>query len=273
MIVTKNEADRIQECLYPLNVFDEVIVIDSGSTDDTATLASACGAQVVQFSWNGLYPKKRQWCLDTLTIKHDWVFFVDGDEIVTPSLIQEIRTLFEGNPPQEAGFFIAGQYVWNGTLLRFGLRNKKIALLNRHKMAFPVVDDLDLAGMGEIEGHYQPVLKPDDRSAKIRSLRYCLLHNANHSPAQWLARHQRYATWEIGMNKKQAWPDDPDLWRRILKKLLRYNRLKPGFAFLHSYILKAGFLDGTAGFDFAKSRWLYYKMIMHGTRQKGASIE
>ena len=253
IVVTKNEAGRIGRCLAALKDFDEVIVVDSQSTDATQALARESAAHFVDFIWNGQYPKKRQWCLDYLRLAHEWVFFVDADEIVTPELVAEIRALnFTA-----AGYFVRGRYIYDGKALRFGLCNNKLALIDRRKMEFPVVDDLDLPAMGEIEGHYQPVLKPGYEAEKIQQLKAPLLHYAYDNPQGWYERHERYAAWERGMNDRKAWPQDLRLAKRIFKQLPG----QPWAAFFHSYVFKRGFLDGAAGFNFARSRYRYYRMI------------
>lgn len=254
IIVTKNEAGRIGRCLSALRAFGEIIVVDSQSTDETQNLARRHGAQIVDFIWNGQYPKKRQWCLDHLDLKHDFVFFVDADEIVTPDLIAEIRAL----DFTAAGYFVRGRYVFENRPLKFGLCNNKLALIDRRKMEFPVVNDLDIPGMGEIEGHYQPVLKFGREAEKIGQLKAPLLHYAYEDKAGWQARHMRYAAWEHGMNAHKAWPQDARLAKRVFKTL----PFQAAAAFIHAYVLKLGFLDGSAGFKFARSRYWYYRMIL-----------
>ncbi len=260
VVVTKNEERNIRRCLEVLNGFGEVIVVDSASSDKTQDIASECGAAVVNFEWDGRYPKKRQWCLDTLELKHEWVFFVDADEVLTPDLVQEMAALFKSEPSC-AGYFVKGQYVWRDKLLRHGQRNNKLCLLDRSRMMFPIVDDLDMPGMGEIEGHYQPVLKNTYRGGAIGQLHNPLLHYAYENEQGWAARHERYADWEVAMTQKQAWPDEVKPLRSLLKKLFRLTPLQPILAFLYSYVLRLGMLDGGAGFDFARSRLRYYKMI------------
>lgn len=260
IVAIRDEAARIGRCLAALTDFSEIVAVDSGSADGTADIARRAGARTVPFSWNGRYPKKRQWCLDTLDLKHDWVLFVDADEIVTPGLAREIRTLFSlPHPPPCAGYFIDGLYAADGRVLRHGLRNRKIALLDRRALRFPAVDDLDLPGMGEMEGHYQPV--PRTPTAKIGKLRQPMLHETDIGGPAWRARHERYAAWEAGMNRKNAWPPDPVPWRQALKTVFRALPFRPAAAFLHSYVLKAGFLDGKPGWRLARSRASYYAMI------------
>lgn len=262
VIVARNEAVRLPACLAALDDFDEVVVVDSESMDNTKDLAAAAGARVENFVWNGDYPKKRQWCLDNLRFSHDWIFFVDADEVVTKELVEEIRRSIKRDCD---GFFVCGRYVVGGGPLRFGMKNKKLCLFRRGKFYFPVVDDLDLPGMGEIEGHYQPV--PAAPGVKIGYLRASLLHEAE---AGWRARHERYAAWEAGMNEKQAWPQDPVMWRQVLKKLFRGlpGFARAGAAFLHSYILKLGILDGGCGLRHAARRGAYYLMIAKASKAR-----
>ena len=259
IVTTKNEAARIADCLQALKDFDEVIVVDSASRDATAQIAMDRGATVINFVWNGQYPKKRQWCLENVPCRHDWIFFVDVDEIVTPELIEEMRNVFS-QPPENAGFFITGHYRVDGRILLHGLPNKKIALLDKTRMEFPVVDDLDIPGMGEIEGHYQPVLKPGV-SGEIGYLKSSLIHDALLDERAWAFRHEKYARWESGMNKKCAWPCDPVLWRERIKIFLRGNYFRPEIVFILSYILSGGFLDGRAGLKLALLRCKYLRLI------------
>lgn len=256
LISTKNEASCLARCLSALSAFSEVVVIDSGSTDDTCKIARDRGARVVPFTWDGRYPKKRQWCLDHLTLAHEWIFFVDADEVVTPALADEIATTLQN--PQHDGYFISGLYVIQGRVLKHGLRNRKIVLFKRHAFQFPVVNDLDIPGMGEMEGHYQPV---PVAGATIGALRSPMLHYAYNSGEAWQSRHERYATWEAGMNAKGAWPCDPDLRRERLKRIFRALPCRGVIAFMHSYIYKRGFLDGRAGFWLARDRYHYYTLV------------
>ncbi len=261
LITTKNEEGNIARCIAAVQDFAEVIVIDSNSSDRTCEIAKSCGTKVEMFEWNGQYPKKRQWCLDHLGIKHDWVFWVDADEVITPDLISEIRELFK-LPRFEAGFFVKGNYIFRGQTLYFGMKNNKIALMNRYKMVFPVVNDLDIEGMGEIEGHYQPIRKTGYENAGIGQVSEPLLHFAYADEKSWSARHERYARWEAEMTKRGAWPQDPVKWRDLAKKALRRSPLRPQAMFFYSYVMKLGVFDGKDGYDFAKSRKNYSSQIL-----------
>lgn len=264
IVVTKNEEQHITRCLQSLTGFSEVVVVDSLSSDKTAALVAACGIKTISFQWNGAYPKKRQWCLDNLEMRHDWVFFVDADEMITPELKRalkgEIETVIKTDNPY-AGYFVTGRYLIKGRILRFGQPNKKIAIFHRRRMCFPVVNDLDIPGMGEIEGHYQPVLCAGQEGLRIGALKHYLVHDALADERAWAFRHEKYARWEAGMNQKNVWPIDPIHWREKLKIALRGHRLRPHLMFLGIYIGCLGFLDGTEGLKFAIRRYKYYCLI------------
>ncbi len=264
IVVTKNEGDNIAHCLLPLIPnFQRVIVLDSASTDDTMACAKSMGADFVPFAWNEKYPKKRQWALENLFGLGDWIMFIDADEVVTPGLIREMRLLFaRGNLAD--GYFVRGRYVWMGRRLRYGMTNNKLCLFRRDKFVFPRVNDLDIPGMGEIEGHYQPI--PIDSDARIGQLEHAVIHHNHKGRGEWDRRHARYAEWEARMIARKAFPPDPIAWREEVKQLTRASILRPALVFAWSYIVKLGFLDGVPGFDYALSRAGYARDVLRRLR-------
>lgn len=257
VVVTRNEERNIERCLKSLNGFDDVWLVDSQSTDKTVEIATRMGAQVVQFEWNGQYPKKRQWCLDRLTLAYERVLFIDADEEMTAELRAEITALDWAC----TGYFVKGAYVVDGRVVQFGMKNNKLCLFDRRYFEFPVVDDLDIEGMGEIEGHYQPVPKRSD--VTIGQLKCALLHHAMEDDARWSARHDGYAVWEVEMRARDAYPQEVALWRKALKRVFGALpvRVRAAAAFLHSYIVCFGFLDKARGFKLARSRYDYYQRL------------
>lgn len=260
IVVTKNEGENLSHCLLPLMpLFQRVIVVDSGSTDDTMQVAKAMGAEFLPFSWNGKYPKKRQWCLENIYGLGEWVFFIDADEVASPQLLREMNVLFARKPQADA-YFVRGRYVWMHKLLKFGMTNNKICLFRRDAFAYPVVNDLDLSGMGEIEGHYQPV--PLRGDVTIAQLDHAVIHHNRKGRGEWMERHERYAQWEARMILRDAFPLDPVAWRQELKALTRSARFRPYIVFLYSYIARLGFLDGVAGLDYALARAGYARKVL-----------
>ena len=253
IVTTLNEENNIARCLHSLARFDEVIVVDSGSEDDTREIARSLDAYVFSFVWNGQYPKKRQWCLDNLPLKHNRVFFVDADEEVTTAVANEIADLSW----DADGYFVRGLYVVNGKTLRFGMPNKKLCLFDRRKMIFPIVDDLDVSGMGEIEGHYQPVFK-DGFSGILKTLKSSLLHHALDDPERYSSRHNDYALWRKGMTNREAYPQDPIASRNRIKKLFQMLPFQRTFFFLYYYIVRLGVLEYSHHREIFRQKCRYY---------------
>ena len=99
-IITKNEADRIQRCIEAvLAVADDIVVVDSGSTDATVAIAEKLGARVAFRKWDGFGPQKRH--AEDLT-RHDWILNLDADEVLTPELAREIKNLMAAPPALKA---------------------------------------------------------------------------------------------------------------------------------------------------------------------------
>jgi len=238
IIATLNEEKNLPRCLAALERFDEIIVLDSNSTDSTAEIARSFGATLIPFHWNGRYPKKRQWALDNLALKHERVFFIDADEEATPEICDEISMLDWSS----SGYFVRGFYVVDGKILRQGIHNKKLCLFDRRKIAFPVVDDLDISGMGEIEGHYQPVLK-GGRAEKIPTLRRVVLHHALEDRQRYIKRHDNYVAWQQEMTARNLHPQDPVKARQWAKIIYRRLPFKGLFFFAYYYIARLGFLE------------------------------
>ncbi len=266
IIATKNEAHNMTRCLEALLDFDEIIVFDSNSTDETVEISQKYYARIENFKWNNQYPKKRQYALDNLDIKNDYVFFVDADEILTRDLVEEIRNLNFSC----AGYFVKGRYVGERKLLKHGLKNNKLCLFHKNRIMFPVIDDADIEAMGEIEGHYQPVLRAEYAQEPIGQLEAPLIHNAYEEPEVWLERHQRYAQWEAYMIANDLYPKDPNSKREKMKIFFRQLPFRNAIAFVHSYFLKFGFLDGVDGFKFARSRAKYYQLVNHALKTNKA---
>jgi glycosyltransferase involved in cell wall biosynthesis len=258
VVMTKNEEANIEKCLRSVAACAEVFVVDSHSTDRTRELAEAMGAQVVPFAWNGQYPKKKQWCLDNLPFAHDWVFYVDADEEATPELIAELRDLF-ARGPDKAGYTVAYRYWFLGRFLRHGHKIHKLVLFRRGKGYFRRLDDLDLASKSEVELHYQPTI-----DGSVGRLDAEMLHRDIEDLFHFFERHNVYSDWEALLRttgQRLGSEDTQTGARGLLKRAFQRMPLRPLVAFVHSYVLLLGFLDGRPGFHFALARAMYYWQI------------
>ncbi len=264
LVQTKNEELGIVACLDGLKDFEEIIVVDSNSADRTADLARRHGATVVEFTWDGRYPKKKQWQLDNVATRHHWILFIDADETPSADLVEELRALMGSDLASYAAFDIKLDYVFCGKQLRYGHRVSKRALLHRDRVKFPVFDDLGMDGMGELEGHYQPNV-----FGNVRKLQSRLLHNDLDPVTSWFTRHNRYSDWEAKIRSQ------PDTRLAIARSKTRQGKLfdavpgKPLAFFIYSYILRGGFLDGRPGLDYALALSFYYWQISVKRREIG----
>jgi len=255
LVQTKNEEVGIAACLAGLSDFDEVIVIDSDSTDRTAEIARTHGAQVVSFTWNGKYPKKKQWQLEHLSTRHKWVFFIDADETPSEQLKMELRQL-PASRQDLAAVDVDLDYVFAGRTLRHGHRVTKRCVVHRDRVEFPEMDDLDAPGMGELEGHYQPRAHGTVVKARGR-----IIHNDLDPVSSWFSRHNRYSDWEAHLRSNNALRTDIASKRTRKGRIFDAAPFKPALFFLYTYVARLGFLDGRAGFDYAAALAMYYWQI------------
>lgn len=135
-IIAMNEADRIaRTILSVIGLVDEVIVIDSGSTDDTVQICRDLGAKTIHNDWQGYGPQKR---FGEEQCKHDWVLNLDADEVLTPALCHEIQNLLNDGSPEFSGYSIYFPTVYPGAQQPrpFADYHNYIRLYDRSKMRF-----------------------------------------------------------------------------------------------------------------------------------------
>ena len=251
IVPVKNEADNLRRCLPALDWADEVFVVDSGSTDDTAQVADEHGATLVQFRFNGRYPKKKNWALDNLPFRNEWVLIVDADEVVVPELADEIRRRTEAD--EADGFYLNMKYFFLGRRIKhcgyseaWNLRLFKHTLGRYERM--PISSD---AQTGDNEAHEHVELV-----GRVARLVNELDHFAYPTIRVWVEKHNRYAVWEaeqfdrflsepipasIGAGKR---------FKRMLKKVYLRLPCRPLVRFVYAYLIRLGFLDGRPGFVF-----------------------
>jgi glycosyltransferase involved in cell wall biosynthesis len=251
IVPVKNEADNLRRCLPALAWADEVIVVDSQSTDGTVTVAAEQGASVVQFHFNGSYPKKKNWALDTIPFRNEWVLIVDADEVVVPELAEEIAR--RTSRDEADGFYLNMKYFFLGRRIShcgyaeaWNLRLFKHRLGRYEKM--PVAPGTKT---GDNEAHEHVELQ-----GRTLRLEYELDHHAYPSIAVWVEKHNRYAVWEAAMFERFLNEPIPTTigpgkrFKRQLKKIYLRLPMRPLVRFLYAYFVRLGFLDGRPGLVF-----------------------
>lgn len=263
VVITKNEEAGISATLSRLKDFSEVIVVDSNSVDRTVELALISGARVVNFSWNSAYPKKKQWSLENAGVVHDWVLLLDGDEYPSAELIEEIRNLSPSlSDSAFSAFDISLSYKFAGKFLKHGHRVTKRSLLDIRKSRFPAVDDLSAPGIREVEGHYQP-----EADGSVGHLRGRILHDDQDPVFSWFDRHNRYSEWEAHLRLNREARSEIASKRTRQGQLFDRVPFKSVAFFVYAYIVRRGFLDGRAGFDYVMALSMYYWQIGVKTRE------
>ena len=248
IIPVRNEAQNLSRCLASLRGVGEIYVVDSGSTDETAEIARAFGAKVVQFHYHGGWPKKRQWAMDRLPLAYDWIFLLDADEVLTPELAEEIRQAIRDRTCD--GYYIALGMHFLGRMLRHsGARFYKLSLFRRGRGRFECRLKEQDASMCDIEVHEHVVV--DGQTAKLRN---ALVHDNAKSLSSYIRKHDEYSTWEA-----RVWMDGscrdlpPSLFgsdaqrRRWLKRNYLGLPGSPLLFFMYKYFFRLGFLDGVPG--------------------------
>ncbi|WP_225845138.1 glycosyltransferase [Streptomyces sp. HPF1205] len=252
IIPTKDEAENIARTVSSvLGRVEAVVVVDSDSSDATVAIARDLGAQVVAYAWDGRYPKKKQWCLDRVRPEIPWVLFLDGDETPSAELLAELRELFAAGPPPAGAYDIPLGYWFGGRRLRHGHTIVKRALVDRTRCRFPEVGDLDAPGMGEQEGHYQPV------ADVVGRLRSPIEHEDLDPVRTWFDRHNRYSDWEAWLEVHPDVREGVRLAKTRQGQVFHRAPFKPLVSFAYAYLWKRGFLDGRAGFDYAVAMSFY----------------
>ena len=250
IVAARNEAHNLPRCLEALRDVGEVYVIDSQSTDPTPEIARSFGAKVVQFHYQGGWPKKRQWAMETLPLAFDWILLLDADESLTPELIEEIRHAI--NNPDIAGYYISLRMHFLGRVLGHGDASFwKLSLFRRGKGRYECrLKDQD-ASMADMEVHEHVVV--EGTTAKLKNP---IIHHNVESLSRYIQKHDEYSNWEARVllqGEKNSGELPPALFgtqaqsRRWLKKKLYAVPGSPVLLFLYRYFLRLGFLDGTPG--------------------------
>jgi glycosyltransferase involved in cell wall biosynthesis len=253
IIPARNEAHNLPRCLEALRCCSEIYVIDSQSTDATVEIVRSYGAKVVQFHYQGGWPKKRQWAMDTLPLANEWILLLDADEVLTPELAEEIRRAIRD--PACNGYRIALRIHFLGRELRFGDTSFwKLSLFRRGMGRYECrLKDQDTS-MADMEVHEHVVV-----SGATATLKHALVHHNVESLARYIQKHNEYSNWEsrVLLEGEAGQGELPPSFfgtqaqrRRWLKKKLYHLPGIPVFIFLYKYLVRLGFLDGVPGLIF-----------------------
>lgn len=220
VVITRDAADTLAACLASAAFAAEIVVVDSGSGDDTVEIARAHGARVIQNAWPGFGPQKN---FAVAQANHDWVLCLDADERVSPALADAIRGRFAAGAPTVAAYALARRNRFLGRWLSHGegYPDWIVRLFDRRRARW--TDDV-------VHEHVVA-------DGPVERLDGDLLHASAESIDDYVAKQNSYTT--LQARQMHARGERASFARLALSPLAR---------FLRFYVLKGGFLDGAAGF-------------------------
>lgn len=255
LILTKNEEANLPLCLEAARWCDDVVVLDSGSTDRTVEIAEASGARVYHRAWD-TEPMQRAFSL-RLPFRHPWVYNPDADEIASPELIAEMLRVAADATRPEVCYRVRRKDMFMGKWLR---RSSLYPtwfprLFKPERIQFERLINMAYIADGP-EGRLQE---------------HMLHYSFNNGLEAWFAKHNMYSSAEAleGIRMTDGghirWMDlvlgSTAARRRALKDLSFFLPLRPLLRFAYSYFWRLGFLDGRAGLTYCRLLMVYEFMI------------
>jgi glycosyltransferase involved in cell wall biosynthesis len=258
LIPIKNEAENLPRCLACVQWADEIFVVDSQSTDNSAEVAERHGAKVVQFEFNGTWPKKKNWALEHLPFKNDWVFILDADEVLPAEAGVEIANAIR-TASAIAGYWINRRFFFLGRWLRYSYYPNWNLRLFRHSLGRYERLTIAETRSGDNEVHEHVIV--EGPTGRMQSE---IDHYAFPSIEVFIEKHNRYSNWEARVSADKFLHSSSDELsaapverRRRLKMLSHRLPFRPLLRFLYIYVWQKGFLDGRDGYYFARLHAIY----------------
>lgn len=269
LIPTLNEAAVIRDTVENASKVGPVFVLDSLSTDGTQEIARAAGATVVEHAFEG-YARQKNWGLDNLPFRGEWVFILDADERITPVLREELERVID-DPRAADGYFVNRVVIFMGRAIRHGglYPSWNLRFFRRGRCRY---EDRSVHEHMVCDG-------------PTEYLRNEMLHIRSESIHEWIRKHIRYADLESDEWVKLRFGQEAGASaERLFSKTLKYRQylrreiwprtpLKPILRFMYMYLLRLGFLDRRAGLHMATMMMAYEYMIELLYRDKLARIE
>jgi glycosyltransferase involved in cell wall biosynthesis len=220
IVITRDAALELADCLASVPFAAEAIVVDSGSRDDTVAMAQRCGARVIERGWDGFGPQKN---FAVAQAHYDWVLCVDADERVTAELGASIRALFATGTPPASAYAVARRNRFLGRWLTHGegYPDWNVRLFDRRRARWS--DD--------------PVHEHVVADAPVARLRGDLEHASAESLEAYIAKQNHYTSLQAAAMHARG--ERASAWRVALSPAARFFRF---------YVIKLGFLDGIPGF-------------------------
>ena len=257
-IPIKNEATLLQGCIDAIgkDFVQKIIILDSGSTDGSLAIAHKNNIEVLDFKWNGQFPKKRNWFLQNYTPLTEWVFFLDADEYLNEAFKTSLRKNI--NKENIVGFWLSYTRYFLGKKLKGGYPLRKLALFKIGAGEYEKIDEHNWSNL-DMEIHEHPII-----AGKTAIIKEEIDHLDFRGISHYIIKHNEYASWEAqrivstGNNKsiRATWT----LKQRLKYKLMLTPFIGPAF-FVGSYFLLGGVRDGARGLAFSILKASYFTQV------------
>jgi len=246
LILTLNEENNLPFCLSSIANCDDIVILDSGSTDRTIEIAKASRARVFSRPFDN-FANQRNWAHKNIQFKYNWVFHLDADERMTSQLVTECAIKASSDDSSVDGFFVAPQMLWRGVWVPRSTDFPAFQARFVHSKRFIFIQS----------GHGQR----EHPSMKMQRL----VHNYKHEMCSegtdnWLQKHKKYARQEAeryfaDKSKPMRYASalffqGPLERRRALKHLSYVTPARPLVRFIYQFFFRLGFLDGKAGLEY-----------------------
>ena len=250
LILTLNEEINIKGCIDSVAWSDDVVVLDSVSSDRTAAIAQELGARVVQRKFDN-WASHQNWAVENIEFKHPWVFYIDADERCTSELAAELQRVATVDAEAAAYRLRRKDHFMGRWLKRAQLYPTWIVRLFRPEKI-------------RYERLVNPVAVVDGQIGELAEHLYH--YPFSHGIAHWIERHNRYSTFEAQEARKtrgalppwkNLFSSDPNLRRHFQKEVFFRLPGRPLVKFLHYYFIRRGFLDGYPGFVYCALQSIY----------------
>ncbi|WP_224999706.1 glycosyltransferase family 2 protein [Cesiribacter sp. SM1] len=260
VILTKNEENDLPTCLNSVSWSDDVHVLDSGSTDRTQDIARAWGAKVSLHPFES-FGSQRNYALEKLEIRHEWILFLDADEVVTQQFHKAMLEAINLATADVAGYYCCWKMMLEGRWLKRcdNFPKWQFRLLRKDKARFTDF------------GHGQ---KEAEVTGEILYIKEPYLHYSfSKGWTQWMERHNRYSSQEA-MARLTNTPPLKNIFARhssvrnpALKSWLSKLPGWPLLRFFQAYFLSLGFLEGSQGFIYCINMAYYEFLIQIKSRE------
>lgn len=256
-IQTLNEEKNLPRCLDSVKWSDDIVILDSISNDRTKEIAEQYGCRFFQRKYDGR-ANNQNWAVKNIDFKHEWVWYVDADEVTTPELAKEIKDICNNPATEEVAFYVRRNNFFMGKCLKHcGFDRVWIARLWKPKhMSW--------------ERGANPVAHIDGKTGYLKN-------EFNHyffskGFYDWIERHNKYSTYESvetmasltsgDFKFKDLFSKDRIVKRAAQKKLSFRLPCRPLFRFLHMYVWCGGFRDGKPGLIYSSLIAIYEYFIV-----------